>query len=126
VSLNKREIAATRAELREALRRCGLSIDQLAAALDISSARVRSAVELAEPVNSVDVWAVRDVLEHAIRRAQAAPVEFSSLTEGVRPRARTWFPLREVDESVLDSIPVDRIAPNASDLPELLGGVTHF
>ncbi len=104
MSLNNREIATTRAELREALRRSGLSIDQVGTALDISAARVTSAIELREPVNSVDVWAVRDLLEHAIRRTQSTAVEFSSLTERVRPRAKTWFSLRDVDDSVLDHI----------------------
>lgn len=104
MSLNRQEIRATRAELNEALRRSGLGIDLVAAALELTPARVRSAIDLTEPVDSVDVWAVRDLLELAIRRAQASPVEFSSLTEAIRPRARIWFPLRHVDDSALDRL----------------------
>ena len=102
MSLTPRQIAATRSELATALERSGLDVDQVARALGITERRVRDAIRLQEPVDSVDVWAVRDLLEHAVLRAEGERPRFSALTEQIRPRARGWFPLRDVPPSALD------------------------
>jgi len=104
MSLNSQEIAATRSELMANYQLAGLDHPAIARALGITPGRVRGALGLIEPVNSVDVWAVRDLLELAIERAGKQPLAFSALTEQIRPRARGWFPLRNITVSDLDLV----------------------
>lgn len=102
MSLNERQIADTREELAVNVSRTGLELNEIGQALGISADRVRAAIGLIEPVNSVDVWAVRDLLEIAARQAGLTLVAFSALTEEVRPRAEAWFPLRRITASAFD------------------------
>lgn len=111
MSLNEQQIADTRRELAVNVARISLEFDEIARALDISPDRVSAAIGLIEPVDSVDVWAVRDLIEIVARRTGLTLLPFSALTEEVRPRAEVWFPLRRITASTFDVIADTRNRP---------------
>lgn len=97
MSLNHRQRAATREELRENLELSRRSVADAATDLGISSTRVQAALDVAG-ARPQDVWLVRDYLDRAIRSNGATPRPYSSLTEQMRAAAQAWFPLADIDD----------------------------
>ena len=91
--LSADEQQQTRAELRANLDRSGWTADRVAAALGLNQDRVAAAmaVTAAQPA---DVWAVRDLLEEAVREAGREPEQYTYLPETARAAAEGWFALR--------------------------------
>lgn len=90
MSLNAAQRRATRSELQSNLERSGLTIADLAAHLNRPEAAVRAAVAVGA-TDPVLVWAVRDLLEDAVRATGGEPMPYSVLTESARTAARGWF-----------------------------------
>lgn len=94
MSLNTEELARTRSELRANLDLAGLTTAQVATDLDWSADRLNTGLHSTRPSDPVDVWQLRDYLEHAVRDAGRTPVPFTILTSRNRITARMWFNLR--------------------------------
>lgn len=96
MSLNNRQIAATRAELAANLALSGLSKTDIAATLRLDGRRVQAAIDVsgAQPE---DVWLVRDYLDRVIRSTGSVAQQYTALTEGARTAAQSWFPLANID-----------------------------
>jgi hypothetical protein len=93
MSLNDAERRRTAAELRQALDRSGLGLDEVAADLSMTRDRVTRVLNVAS-AESVDVWQLRDYLQQAIADQGFETVRFTVLTESSRTAARQWFRLR--------------------------------
>ncbi|MGV1003645.1 MAG: DUF2316 family protein [Candidatus Nanopelagicales bacterium] len=91
MSLNPRQRADTRAELRANLERSGLAVSDIAAGLGREPAEVADAIAVGPGCNPALVWAVRDALEVAVESRGLIPVPFSTLTEAARKSAQIWF-----------------------------------
>lgn len=95
MSLNTAERLRTSAELRSNLALSGLTADEAAADLGFEPGRLRGVLDVEPGADPVDVWQLRDYLEHAVRDAGGEPTPYSVLTARSRVMARAWFPLRE-------------------------------
>ncbi len=80
----------TAAELAANLAAAGLDVQEVATELGLTAERVRSTLDV-DGADPVDVWQLRDHLEHA---AGDRAVPYSVLTETAGTAARGWFPLR--------------------------------
>jgi hypothetical protein len=96
MSLNHRQIAATRNELATNLMLSGLTVADVAATLGLSNSDVQSALNV-DGGQPREVWLVRDYLERMIRSDGSTPHPYSSLTEQSRAAAQGWFQLFDVD-----------------------------
>ena len=90
MSLNASQMDATRRELQANFERSGLSAEAVAARLGVGAADVDTTLQMRHP-DPVLVWAVRNVLETAVREAGAEPVPYTSLTEANRANAERLF-----------------------------------
>lgn len=99
MSLNRRQTATTREELRINRQLSGLSADAIASALGLTPERVQSSLDVSGAAPQ-DVWLVRDFVELTIRRAGDTPHPYTSLMESARAAAEGWFPLRDVEAVV--------------------------
>lgn len=95
MSLNQREMAITSSELQANLALCGLSLDEVAADLDLAPDDVSALVALSGTQDPVDVWLLRDYLEQAVVDSGGTPQPFTVLTQDSRQLARRWFHLRQ-------------------------------
>jgi hypothetical protein len=86
------QVDATRDEMRANLVLSGLSVDELAARLELSPGRVQTAIDVAGRLR--DVWLVRDFLIETIEAAGASPVPFTALVESKRDAVEPWLTLR--------------------------------
>jgi hypothetical protein len=86
------QVDATRNEMRANLALSGLSVDELAARLELSPGRVQTAIDVAGRLR--DVWLVRDSLVETIEATGASPAPFTALVESKRHAVEPWVPLR--------------------------------
>lgn len=93
MSLSHAEQQRTAAELRLALERSGLGLDEVGADLGFDGPRLWGGLNVAG-ADPVDVWQLRDYLQQALDDQGLEPVRFSLLTESPRVAARQWFRLR--------------------------------
>ena len=96
MSLNQRQVAATRTELATNLALSGQSVAGVAVTLGRSESEIRSALDVDGQPR--EVWLLRDYLERMIRSTGGTPHPYSSLTEESRAAAQGWFQLFDVDE----------------------------
>lgn len=100
MSLNQREREVTAQDLRRHAEVAGLSAGDLGAWLrqggaDVEDASVERVLETGG-TDPVLVWAVRDVLDAAVRAQGQDAGGWRVLTDAARHRAQQWFGLREV------------------------------
>jgi len=102
MALNKRERAATSAELHANLELSGLSENDLQLRLGITDDQLEAALGVtgADPI---DVWLVRDYLERIIVDRGGKPVPFTVLTPSARVAAEKWFALYDIDDVLKES-----------------------
>lgn len=93
MSLNDAERRRTSDELKSNFALSGLTSTEVAADLQFTPKRLQSTLEATG--DPVDVWELRDYLEHAAKDAGEQPIPYSVLTEQSRLLARRWFRLRE-------------------------------
>lgn len=111
MTLNSAERARTRDELAANLRLSGLTDAEMVAGLGYTADRLRTALEVAEDSDPVDVWELRDYLIAAVRENGHEPVAFTVLTDRSRRQAQRWFALRDVPP------PLRRPGARADDQP---------
>jgi hypothetical protein len=101
MALNKRERAATAAELAANLELSGLTEASLHRALGVTDEQIEAALDASG--DPVDVWLVRDYLDRIILDRGATPLPYSVLTPAARASAEKWFALYDVDDVLKDS-----------------------
>lgn len=95
MSLNDTERRRTSDELKGNLELSGLTLSEVAADLDFPLERLRSALDVGDGVDPVDIWQLRDYLEQAVNDAGRQPAAYTVLTNRSRLAARLWFRLRK-------------------------------
>lgn len=90
MTLTPDQIARTAREFAAHLAASGLTREQLRERTGLTARRFDAALDMRRP-DPVDVWAVRDALETAVREAGGAPAEFSAMPEHMRAAAHAWF-----------------------------------
>ena len=90
MSLNAQERKQTSTELKANLELSELTVEGIAADLDLTSGEVERALEV-ESARPAHVWLLRDHLEAAVRARGVEPHPYSVLTEGMRAAASRWF-----------------------------------
>ncbi|MFT3662177.1 MAG: DUF2316 family protein [Gordonia sp. (in: high G+C Gram-positive bacteria)] len=96
MSLNAEEIRRTRRELQQNLALTGLTVDDVAADLEMDTESVRELLAMAGRRAPAEVWLLRDYLEAAVTDTGGEPVPFTVLTEPSRRKAQRWFDLKPV------------------------------
>ncbi|MGI8589478.1 MAG: DUF2316 family protein [Nakamurella sp.] len=100
MSLNDTERRRTSDELKSNLELSGLTFSEVAEDLDFSPERLQSGLDVGDAVDPVDIWQLRDYLEHAALDAGLRPAAYTVLTSRSRLAARMWFGLREAPRHV--------------------------
>ena len=101
MALNKRERAATAAELAANLGLAGLDEARLQKALGLTDDQLEAALDASG--DPIDVWLVRDYLDRVILDRGATPLPYSALTPAARASAQKWLALYDVDDVLKDS-----------------------
>lgn len=87
MSLTLQQKNDTKRELQENLEKSGLTVRQVADALDTSEAYIRQLLRL-EPVSHDHTWILRNYLYEKVKEAGKTPTEFTALRGSCR---NYWF-----------------------------------
>ena len=101
MALNKRERSTTSEELRANLELSGLGGAELHRVLGFDDDRLETVLDVTD-ADPIDVWLVRDYLEHVLVGRGVTPVPFTVLTPAARASAEKWFALYDLDEVLKD------------------------
>lgn len=93
MSLNLFQRRAITKTLLSDLNRSGLTRDEAAADLRISTDQFDRAIRMARGGDPTHIWLVRDYLHQAVIDSGGDPAEHTVLTEASRSKARQWFPM---------------------------------
>ncbi|MGR6902100.1 DUF2316 family protein [Glutamicibacter sp. BSL13] len=91
MSLNIFQRRAVTKTLLSDLDRSGLTRDEVAADLRITTDQLDLAIRMARGGDPTHVWLVRDYLHQAVIDSGGEPTEHTVLTEASRAKARQWF-----------------------------------
>lgn len=96
MSLNRRQIAATRKELAANLALSGLTTAEISSALSWDTHKVEAAADISK-ASPQDVWLLRDYLNLKIKNHGGTPLPYSTLTDQSRLMAQRWFELTDIE-----------------------------
>ncbi len=100
MSLDDTERRRTSDELKSNFALSELTFSEVAADLHFPPERLRSALDVGDGVDPVDIWQLRDYLEQAVHDAGMQPTAYTVLTNRSRLAARMWFRLRKAPRHV--------------------------
>lgn len=93
MSLNIFQRRAVTRTLLSDLARSGLTREEAATDLNITTDQLDHALRMAPGGDPTHIWLVRDYLHQAVIDAGGEPAEHTVLTEASRSKARQWFPM---------------------------------
>ncbi|MDQ4490200.1 DUF2316 family protein [Sinomonas sp. ASV486] len=93
MSLTSAQRRQTSTDLAENLRRSGIPRGTVETDLGWTRERFDATLAVGSDVSPVDVWALRDYLDAALREDPDEAARWTVLTDRARTAATAWFPL---------------------------------